>query len=61
MENSARRKSAIAFADAINSIEGAPPSALAKRLSAQWERGEISSDEMIRTLVKHYKALGKKA
>ncbi len=59
MEKLERRKSAVAFADAVNSIEGVPPSALAKRLSAQWQRGEISSDEMIRTLVRHYKELGK--
>lgn len=60
MKGAERRKAAIAFADAVNSIEGAPPSPLAKRLSAQWQRGEISSDEMIHSLIEHYKILGKR-
>ena len=37
MEPIQKRKNAVAFADAINSIEGVPPSPIARRLSDQWQ------------------------
>ena len=37
MERIQKRKNAVAFADAINSIEGVPPSPIARRLSDQWQ------------------------
>ena len=37
MERIQKRKNAIAFADAINSIEGVPPSLIARSLSDQWQ------------------------
>ena len=43
MERIQKRKNAVAFADAINSIEGVPPSPIARRLSDQWQQEEISS------------------
>lgn len=55
-----KRKNAVAFADAINSIEGVPPSPIARRLSDQWQQEKISSTEMVRALVEHYSALGRK-
>ena len=60
MERIQKRKNAVAFADAINSIEGVPPSPIARRLSDQWQQEEISSTEMVRALVEHYSALGRK-
>lgn len=41
-----RRLAAVKTADAVNAIGGVPVSAQARRLSAQWARGEISSGEM---------------
>ena len=43
MERIQKRKNAVAFADAINSIEGVPPSLIAIRLSDQWQQEKISS------------------
>ena len=60
MERIQKRKNAVAFADAINSIEGVPPSPIARRLSDQWKQEKISSTEMVRALVEHYSALGGK-
>ena len=60
MERIQKRKNAVAFADAINSIEGVPPSPIARHLSDQWQQEEISSTEMVRALVEHYSALGRK-
>ena len=60
MERIQKRKNAVAFADAINSIEGVPPSPIARRLSDQWQQGEVPSAEMVRALVEHYKALGRR-
>ena len=60
MERIQKRKNAVAFADAINSIEGVPPSPIARRLSDQWKQEKISSTEMVRALVEHYSALGRK-
>ena len=37
MERIQKSKNAVAFADAINSIEGVPPSPIARRLSDQWQ------------------------
>ena len=58
MERIQKRKNAVAFADAINSIEGVPPSPIARRLSDQWQQEKISSK--VRALVEHYSALGRK-
>ena len=55
-----KRKNAVAFADAINSIEGVPLSPIARCLSDQWQQEKISSTEMVRALVEHYSALGRK-
>lgn len=41
-----RRLTAVKLAKAINKIEGVPVTSQAKRLSAQWARGEISGMEM---------------
>lgn len=41
-----RRLSAVKTADTINAIGGVPVSERARRLSAQWARGEISGMEM---------------
>ena len=60
MERIQKRKNAVAFADAINSIEGVPPSPIARLLSYQWKQEKISSTEMVRALVEHYSALGRK-
>ena len=60
MERIQKRKNAVAFADAINSIEVVPPSPIARRLSDQWKQEKISSTEMVRALVEHYSALGRK-
>jgi len=38
MERIQKRKNAVAFADSINSIEGVPPSPIARRLSGQWQQ-----------------------
>ena len=60
MERIQKRKNAVAFADAINSIEGVPLSPIARCLSDQWQQEKISSTEMVRALVEHYSALGRK-
>ena len=54
MERIQKRKNAVAFADAINSIEGVTPSLIAIRLSDQWQQEKISSTEMVRALVEYY-------
>ena len=41
-----RRLAAVKTADAVNKVEGVPVSPLARRLSAQWDRGEIKGEEM---------------
>lgn len=46
-----RRLEAAKLADAINKIEEVPVSAYAKKLSAQWVRGEITGEEMKATLI----------
>ena len=60
MERIQKRNNAIAIEDAINSIQGVPPSPIARHLSDQWQQEKISSTEMVRALVEHYKALGRK-
>lgn len=54
MEPIQKRKNAVAFADAINSIEGVPLSPIARCLSDQWQQEKISSTEMVRALVEYY-------
>lgn len=51
----AQRVSAVKLAIAINKIEGVPVRAQAKRLSAQWARGEISGAEMKAALIAFHK------
>lgn len=50
-----RRLEAAKLADAINKIEGVPVSAYAKKLSAQWVRGEITVEEMKAALIAVHK------
>ena len=52
--NISRRARAVAFADAINNIEGVPVSTEAQQLSAQWVRGEITGEAMITALLKKH-------
>lgn len=49
-----KRKIAIKVADSINSIEGAPVSENAKKLSQQWAKGEITADQMKKVLLSQY-------
>lgn len=50
-----RRLAAVKTADAVNKIEGVPISPLARRLSAQWARGEITGEEMKAALLAAHK------
>jgi hypothetical protein len=56
-----RRLNAVKLADAVNKIEGVPVTENARRLSAQWARGEITGDEMKAALVKKHRRLAIKA
>ncbi len=49
-----KRKIAIKVADSINSIEGAPVSENAKKLSHQWAKGEITAEQMKKLLISQY-------
>ncbi len=49
-----KRKIAIKVADSINSIEGAPVSENAKKLSVQWAKGEITAEQMKKSLISQY-------
>ncbi len=49
-----KRKIAIKVADSINSIEGAPVSENAKKLSLQWAKGEITAEQMKKMLISQY-------
>ncbi len=49
-----KRKIAIKVADSINSIEGAPVSENAKKLSLQWAKGEITAEQMKKLLISQY-------
>ena len=49
-----KRKIAIRVADSINSIEGVPVSENAKKLSWQWAKGEITSEQMKEMLLSRY-------
>lgn len=49
-----KRKMAIRVADSINSIEGVPVSENAKKLSWQWAKGEITSEQMKEMLLSRY-------
>ena len=54
-----RRQKAIRIADAINITGGVPVQPDAKRLSAEWAQGKISSTEMIQKLIaKHSRVAG---
>ena len=50
-----RRLKAVKLADAVNKIEGVPVSENARRLSAQWARGEITGEEMKAALIKKHR------
>jgi hypothetical protein len=50
-----KRLTAVKFANAVNKIEGVPVTAQAKKLSAQWARGEISGSEMKASLIAKHK------
>lgn len=50
-----KRLAAVKFANAVNKIEGVPVTAQAKKLSAQWARGEISGSVMKAVLIAKHK------
>jgi hypothetical protein len=50
-----RRLRAVKLANAVNKIEGVPVTSQAKKLSAQWLRGEISGAEMKAMLIAKHK------
>ena len=50
-----KRLIAVKFANAVNKIEGVPVTAQAKKLSAQWARGEISGSAMKAALIAKHK------
>ena len=50
-ELQSRRLMAVKLANAVNKIEGVPVTSQAKRLSAQWVRGEIPGAEMKAALI----------
>ena len=50
-----RRLNAVKLADAVNKIEGVPVTENARRLSAQWARGEITGEEMKAALLKKHR------
>lgn len=50
-----RRLAAVKLANAINKIEGVPVTPQARKLSAQWARGEISGLEMKAALIAAHK------
>jgi len=52
-----RRLNAVKLADAVNKIEGVPVTENARRLSAQWARGEITGEEMKAALLKKHRRL----
>lgn len=54
-QNKKRRLTAVKTADALNKIEGVPVSPLARRLSVQWARGEITGDKMKAALLAAHK------
>ena len=50
-----KRLTAVKFANAVNKIEGVPVTTQAKKLSAQWARGEISGSAMKAALIAKHK------
>jgi len=54
-ELQSRRLIAVKLANAVNKIEGVPVTSQAKKLSAQWVRGEISGVEMKAALIAKHK------
>jgi hypothetical protein len=50
-----KRLTAVKFANAVNKIEGVPVTTQAKKLSAQWARGEISGSAMKAALISKHK------
>ncbi len=54
-ELQSRRLIAVKLANAVNKIEGVPVTSQAKKLSAQWVRGEISGAEMKAALIAKHK------
>ena len=53
----AKRRRAEKTAYAINSIEGVPVSEETRRMSSQWDNGEITLEQIKSELIKKYKAL----
>ena len=53
----AKRRRAEKTAYAINSIEGVPVSEETRRMSSQWDNGEITLEQIKAELIKKYKAL----
>jgi hypothetical protein len=56
-----RRLNAVKLADAVNKIEGVPVTENARRLSAQWARGEITGDDMKEALLNKHRRVAIKA
>ena len=52
-----KRRRAEKIAYAINSIEGVPVSEETRRMSSQWDNGEITLEQIKAELIKKYKAL----
>ena len=50
-----KRKLAVKVADTLNGIEGVPVTDEARRLSEQWSQGQISGEEMKKTLLAIHK------
>ena len=51
LNSNSKRIKAVKLADAVNKIEGAPVSDNARKLSAQWARGEIAGESMKAALI----------
>lgn len=54
-EAKAKRKNALAVADALNKIEGVPVSEYARKLSRDWADGKITGAEMKAALLAAHK------
>lgn len=50
-----KRVAAVKAADAINAIEGVPPTDCAKTLTAKWALGELSFDAAKAALLEHHR------
>lgn len=50
-----KRQHAVRVADALNKIEGVPVTAYARKLSAEWSKGEITGEQMKAALLAVHK------